>query len=313
MNDINLIEVAEHVRKKLSQCENSDEEQARNGLERDIGEELFQRIFQKDTTIIGPWHLRSSGRQKEEKYANFKDKWEALCAEDTLGARSRDLSVWCRSAAVAQMLRERGMDTGGLSWADLKRLQGIRSVRKIFEQCLQKLESTENVPSSQRTAKPSHSEPQVQVNDAVPLMVDWPSQPKTQIDGHDNPECEEIESTPCIQTKEPFPMVSVELKGGPGPSLEATIHAESNPKLYDDILNFVDALMTDPDIMDLSPSLLIKATKPASFALLPEAERSALIDRLARVKRKYLGLCDTLSHIESAVSWSRRLAGKREL
>lgn len=84
-------EIANSIEISLEQWKEAVGEDERQAFERAIGEELFHNIFQADTTILGPWHLRTSGAQKVDRYCEFKNKWDYLCSRKVLQAHIKDL------------------------------------------------------------------------------------------------------------------------------------------------------------------------------------------------------------------------------
>lgn len=163
--------VAENIRKMVSswhaaQCA---EEQWR--VENQIGEEVFRSIFAEDTGILGPWHLKTKGKHKEEKYEKFKARWEALCSSENLGIGSKDLLTWCRCVGLGRLLADNGFDPGSLSWLGLCEIQRLKSrnhmverARKVAEERLKRDPSAQRRVGSE-AAPPGDPDPQVQPSD----------------------------------------------------------------------------------------------------------------------------------------------------
>lgn len=311
MNQKTVAEVAERVKEQLTLLKGLEEDGDRSGPERDIGEELFRHIFEEDTAIIGPWHMRTSGKQKDERYAGFKEKWDTLCSDLALSGNTRDLNAWCRSAAVLKMLDESGYDTSDLTWEELKRLQQTKSSRKICEECRDKLPAAPDAvvqcPNGEGSAGRSEDPRQ----EAVTAPTEQPSEPVPVGVPEPSEEAMPAGDSPVTAFEEnPRPHLHI---AGTESDVEDrdTDDSEDSPDTdaegSDDVSMLVRNLLDNPQSFQEDAEFLIDASNPASFAALSDEDKAELLERLAQARLRYFAMSEAFGQIESAVSWSRRM------
>lgn len=126
-------EIAEIIRTKAAERNSAADPSERQEVECHIGGEVFCSIFAQDTTVLGPWQLKTAGKRTDPKYQAFKQRWDQLCSQEGLGVTSKDLTAWCRARAVEQLLIENGLDPNELNWQQLNDIQRLRAVNQMVE------------------------------------------------------------------------------------------------------------------------------------------------------------------------------------
>jgi hypothetical protein len=134
MPDRPIEELAETIRTKASERSTAQDPLKRQEAECHIGEQVFCSIFAQDTSVLGPWRLKTGGTRTNPKYLVFKQRWDQLCSQENLGVAATELTAWCRARALERLLVEKGLDPNELDWTQLTEIQRLRAVSQMVEE-----------------------------------------------------------------------------------------------------------------------------------------------------------------------------------
>jgi hypothetical protein len=141
MPDRPIEELAETIRTKASARSTAQDPLKRQEAECHIGEQVFCSIFAQDTSILGPWQLKTGGTRTNPKYLVFKQRWDQLCSQENLGVAAKELTAWCRARALERLLMEKGLDPNELDWTQLTEIQRLRAVSQMVEEARKAMQS----------------------------------------------------------------------------------------------------------------------------------------------------------------------------
>jgi hypothetical protein len=281
MSNKSVEQIADNIREMVSawhaaQCA---EEQWR--VESQMGEEVFRSIFAEDKAILGPWHLRTKGKRKDEKYEKFKARWEALCSSENLGINSRDLLAWCRCVGLRRLMTDNGLDSGGLSWLGLCEIQRLKSVNHMIERARKATEERLNRDSSPPCDSTDSSEAVAPIR--AHLSVEVPGTAE-HMSGSQPADAEDLEAHP-----DSYPRVP---ESAPEPG--ATIAG-------------LEVLLDHPKKLFANTDYVQLMADPAAFKSLTRTQREQLRVRVDEIAREMESFAQRYSDLEAVLRWSRRL------
>jgi hypothetical protein len=258
------------IRLKASAWHAAQDREEKLRVESQIGEVVFRTIFAEDTTILGPWQLRTKGKRKEEKYETFKTLWDALCSAGDLGIASRDLLAWCRSVALQRLLIDKGLNAEQLDWARLCEIQRMKSVNRMIAEARMgtKGQSTGQAAPHQGLGGSSHEEVR-EIAQPVPRTT--------------TPETEAAHAR-----LQPAPL-----------STDQAVAAHASVAGLERILGEPAQLLADPAYVKLMAD-------PANFKDLSPVQREQLRSRVERIAQEMEAYAEAYRDFEAVLRWSRR-------
>jgi len=268
-------EIAEGVRKMASawhaaQCA---EEQWR--VESQIGEEIFSAIFAEDTTVLGPWQLKTKGKRKEEKYEEFKTRWDALCSSDDLGISSKDLLAWSRCVGLRRFMSEHGLNSRKLSWLALCEIQRLKSVNLMIERAKKAAEELLGGGTEPHPAESASNCPAGSVEEQGSVHHQY---------------------SPC-----PAEAKEVATEPGPKPQPE---EPESKPYAT---LEGLERILEQPAALLANAQYMERMADPSRFKDLSPARREQLRGRVEQIARELEASAQSYRDFEAVLRWSRRI------
>ncbi len=263
-------EVVDTIRQKASAWHEAPDREEKLRVESQIGEVVFKAIFAEDTSILGPWQLRTKGKRKEEKYEGFKTLWDALCSADDLGINSRDLLAWCRSVALQRLMIDKGLNPEQLDWARLCEIQRLKSVNRMIEEARRntKDQSTGQAELHQARAASIHQEARKIAQPDPPTIA---------------AETEDLTSRPQ----------SAPMRADQATGRHATVEG------LEQILGEPAQLLTNSDYVKLMAD-------PANFKDLSPSQREQLRIRVERIAQEMEAFARGYRDFEAVLRWSRR-------
>ncbi len=261
-----LQEVVDTLRQKAAAWHAAQNLEEKTSVESQIGEVVFRAIFAEDTTILGPWQLRTKGKRKEAKYEAFKARWEALCSADDCGINSRTLLAWCRSVALQKLMIDKGLKPEQLDWTRLCEIQRLKSVNRMIA------EATMGIPN------PSTGQAELHHAQVDPRGVDSREIPA------------------------PRAALATAVEGitaGPRLAQVRTDQAPATLAEWEMILGEPAQLLTNPVYKKL-------IADPAHFKDLSPSQREQLRSRVEKIAREMEALAEGYWDLEAVLRWSRR-------
>ena len=268
-------QLAETIREKALAWRGAQSDEEKWIVESQLGEEVFREIFAQDTTILGPWQLRTKGKRKEEKYEAFKVRWDALFASDDLGLSSKDLLAWCRCAGLRRLMNDNGLDSDQFGWPELWELQRAKSVNQMLEKA--------RTATEERFKEETDLQPEEQA---------W------------FPQSEPPEApAPAQQESNPRPDLSASLPPEVPSEYELP---KTDPKAPATVAE-LDRILEQPTRLLTSPAFMQLMADPANFKDLSPIDREHLRGRVEKIACEMESFARSFRDFEAVLRWSRRM------